>query len=170
MSPTYALRRLALPALLAVTVFVALPAEDNHDLRILPQITAGTHGFNVGAAFEWRPEWGGRHASFIVRPEAFINDDFDFGGGASVLWRFRELVRLEERHDVMIGPRVVHHGGDDHGLEIGVLVGWTLDLQLRGTRDRHYAQALFGLGAIEDEDDDDTDFGLSVGAAYAYRF
>ena len=154
-------------ALLAAALAGTPLAADDANMRILPQATAGTHGFNIGAAFEWRPAW---RVPLVLRPEAFVNDDFDFGGGASVLWRFADLVRLDDRHDLLIGPRVVHHGGDDHGLEVGALAAWTLDLRLRGVRERHYAQVLFGIGALEDEDDDSTDVGLTVGGAYGYRF
>jgi hypothetical protein len=158
-------RPLCLAACSAMALLAA--ADPDHDLRILPQITAGTHGFNAGAAFEWRPSW---RVPLVVRPEAFVNDDFDFGGGASVQWRFADLVRLDDRHDLGIGPRVVHHGGDDYGLEMSVMASWNLDLRLRGERDRHYAQFLIALGGIEDEDDDDTDFAITVGAAYGFRF
>ncbi len=157
--------------LLAVAIPAVAQAEDGA-LRIVPQIMVGTSGFEPGLAVEFRlrsPD------ALILRPEVFVNDD-GVGGGAAVLWSLAKPFHLGDRSDFAIGPRLVHHNADDHGLEASALAIWNITLGNDLAR-RHSIEILGALGVVDaidkdnnNNDDHSIEFAASVGAAYAYRF
>ena len=163
---------LASTLLLAVAVPTFVQAEDGA-LRIVPQILVGTSGFEPGVAVEFGI---GSASRLILRPEVFVSDD-GIGGGAAVLWSLAKPFQLGDRNDFAVGPRLVHHNADEHGLEFSAMGIWSIGIGSNLNR-RHAIEIIGALGAvdeIDDDDDDDNDdegigFAASVGVGYAYRF
>ena len=154
-----------------LTLAASLPSltavDEPSSFRIVPQILVGTSGVEPGLAAElYVPEW--RIAA--LRPELFISEDGDLGGGVSALWLLARLRELSSRHDFAIGPRVIHHNSDEHGIEGGVLGIWNIALGDL-LNQRHSIEILASVGIADDRDDGDgADLAFSAGAAYAYRF
>ena len=152
------------PLLLAATAVTSHAADDS--ISLVPQLLVGSAGAEPGLALEYRPSSVDR---LIVRPEVFVSEDGNLGGGGAVLWDVRGNTRLPDRHSLAFGPRVVYHNADDHGLEVAALGVYGFDLG--GDRSwRHSLEALGSIGAVHDRKHDDSDVGVTIGGAYAYRF
>ncbi|HEX3133943.1 MAG TPA: hypothetical protein VHX44_10235 [Planctomycetota bacterium] len=156
------------PALLLSTTCTAFAVDEHHDgiPRLVAEVVVGTAGFEPGVAAEWR--FGDPH--FLVRPEVFINDDGDLGGGASIGWELT-CFHLPDRHTITVGPRVVYHNSDDYGWGADAMAIWHFDL-VPAQRGRHFLEVIGTVGAIEEEKpgDNDIDPAVSVGVGYGYQF
>ncbi len=150
---------------LALSVSAASAAE--HDIRIVPQILAGTAGVEPGVALEWR---GLDQPLLVVRPEVFINEDAEIGAGGSVLFDISSRLDLQQRHAVAVGPRLVYHNSDQYGWEADVMATWSYDLMSGNRSWQHSVGALGALGLADDKKHDEMDLGASVGIFYAYGF
>ena len=149
----------------AAVLSCAYAVED--DLRIVPQIMAGTSGVEPGVALEWRAS---DLAPLIVRPEVLISEDGRPGGGAAVLWDISTTIDLRGRQAFAVGPRAVYHNSDESGWEIDAMATWTYDL-IGGIRPwRHALGVLGAVGIVRDKEQDETDVGASGGIFYSYRF
>ncbi len=135
--------------------------------RLVAQALVGTSGFEPGIAAEWRL---GHDADIVVRPEVFLNEDADVGGGASLSWELRFL-DLPDRQSLTVGPRVVYHNSDDSGWEADAMAIWSLDFCTQ-PRGRHYLEVIGAVGVRQDEPDgkDDTKLGASIGVGYGFQF
>lgn len=157
------------PSALAWAAVLALAgpvAAEDMDLRLVPQLVAGTAGFEPGVALEWRG-WQPRP---ILRPEVFLNEDGRVGGGAAVLHDLSTTLGLPSRQALAAGPRVVHHNSDEYDWEADALVIWSYDL-VGGARSwRHSIEAIGAAGVIRDREDDDYGLGLSAGIGYGFGF
>ncbi len=159
---------LALVTALAVTgagVSNVAAAED--DLRIVPQIAAGTSGFEPGVALEWR---SADLFPVVVRPEALISEDGRPGGGAAVLWDISSMIDFREHQALAIGPRAVYHNSDKSGWEIDALATWTLELSARHRKWEHALGVLGAIGVLHNKEHDENDVGATGGVFYSYRF
>jgi len=157
--------------ILAFTVVLALAgstasAMDN-DLRIVPQILAGTAGVEPGVALEWR---GLDKAVLILRPEIFLSEDGDLGAGAAVLYDVSNNLDLPERQAMAIGPRVVYHNSDQYSWEADVMATWSFDLKGDSRAWTHAVGLIGAVGVVHDKDDDDNEPGASVGLFYSFGF
>jgi len=160
----------AMPTLLlcgAMTTTLFAADEYIESVRISPQLMVGTAGVEIGAAVEIRL---GMWNSVNLRPEVFINDDADVGGGASALWTITDSFDFPARHGFQVGPRVVYHNSDEEGWELSALGMWSIALDDSRTR-RHEIEILAALGVLQDrEGDTQMVLAASGGAAYSYRF
>lgn len=138
----------------------------DHLPRVGAQVLAGTSGIEPGIFAEWRL----REAQLQLRPELFINEDGNLGGGGAIAWE-PGFFDLPERHSLALGPRVVFHNSDESGWEVDLLAIWSFDL-IPSQRGRHYLEFIAAVGALEEEDDDDdqTIFGASAGIGYGFQF
>jgi len=73
---------LSVPTLLLCGALTTTLFAADESIRISPQIMVGTAGVEIGVAGEFRL---GMWEPVNIRPEVFINDDADVGGGPSVL-------------------------------------------------------------------------------------
>jgi hypothetical protein len=150
----------------ALSLGAALQAADL-DVRLAPQAMVGTVGAEIGAALELRRIGAPR---LVLRPEAMLNQDRRVGAGGALLYVCPMRDGLGARHEVAIGPRLVHHNADHHGWEADVMATWGYDLVSGPVAWRHSIGAIAAAGIVEDREHDDVDPAFSVGAFYAYRF
>lgn len=160
-----------LPTILACTVVLTsvgstASAVDN-DLRLIPQITAGTAGVEPGLALEWR---GMDRSALILRPELFLSEDGDLGGGAAVLYDISDDLDLPKQQAVAVGPRVVHHNSDQYSWEADAMATWSFDLMGESRAWQHALGVLGAIGIAHDKEDDENVLGASVGIFYSYGF
>lgn len=144
---------------------VAADAMEVHP-RIVGQVLVGRTGIAPGGAAELS---FGSERNVLVRPELFINDDFDLGLGCGVLWQL-PLRELPHDHSLHLGPRLVHHNQDDWGWEISAMGLYGFPL---GDDGRHWLEGIAAFGFLEEKrhrDDSDLELGPWIGAAYAYQF
>ena len=159
------------PTILACAVALALTAVSasaaDNDLRIIPQVTAGTAGVEPGLAMEWRCyKW----PSLILRPEVFVSEDGQIGAGGAVLYDISLGLELPKRQVVAVGPRVVYHNADHYSWEADAMATWSYDL-VGGTRAWQHAVGILGaVGLAHDKEHDDNDLGASAGVFYSYGF
>jgi hypothetical protein len=159
------------PTILACAVVFVLAgstayAADN-DLRIVPQISAGTAGVEPGLALEWR---GMDRSSLILRPEVFVSEDGRIGAGGAVLYDVSVNLDLPKRQAIAVGPRVVYHNADHYSWEADAMATWGYDL-VGGVRAwQHSVGVLGAIGVTHDKEHDDNDLGASAGVFYSYRF
>lgn len=141
----------------------------HHDIaipRLVVQVLGGTSGIEPGIAAEWRF----RNERIVVRPEVFLNEDEDVGGGASIGWNLT-FFDLPDHHAITVGPRVVYHNSDDSGWEADAQAIYSFGF-LGGPHRRHYLEVIGAVGVLEDTsgDDDETEIGASIGAGYGFQF
>jgi hypothetical protein len=153
-------------AIVVMSATVATAAVDE-DLRILPQITAGTAGFEPGVALEWRSK---DLKPVIVRPEVFISEDGRPGGGAALLYDATSVFDLRRRQSLAIGPRAVYHNSDESGWEVDAMATWTIELSGSHRPWEHAVGVLGALGVRHDKEENENDIGATGGAFYSYRF
>jgi len=160
-----------IPTLIATSLTVALAAADGlgvEEPRVAAQLLFGTAGFEPGLAVEMA--LGRLDHAIIGRPEVFVNEDGKIGGGLTVGWDIGDRLILDG-DDLMVGPRVVYHNGDDHGWELSAAAIYSLPMF--NARAPHHVQVIAAGGIMEDkEGDDDSEmrFGVTFGASYAYQF
>lgn len=150
---------------LVLTAGTASAADD--DLRIIPQVIAGTAGVEPGLAFEWRYH---NRPSLIIRPEVFVSDDGRIGAGGAVLYDISSGLGLPESQAVAVGPRVVYHNADQYGWEADAMANWSYDLSGGPHAWQHAVGVLGAVGLAHDKEHDDNDLGASAGIFYSYRF
>lgn len=160
------------PTILACIVGLAAVGSSasavENDVRIIPQITAGTAGVEPGLALEWRGLDG--RPSFILRPEVFVSEDGRVGAGGAILYDVSPNLELPRRQALAVGPRVVYHNADHFGWEADVMATWSYDLLIRQRPWQHAIGVLGAVGVAHDKEHDDTDVGASAGVFYSYRF
>ena len=156
----------AIVVMSAATATVASAAVED-DLRIVPQITAGTAGFEPGVALEWRSK---DLSPVIVRPEAFISEDGRPGGGAALLYDATSMFDFRNRQSFAIGPRAVYHNSDESGWEVDAMATWTIELSGSHRPWEHSVGVLGAIGVRHDKEDNENDVGATGGAFYSYRF
>ena len=162
------INRLTQALTLSIAVAAGAAALDNgHDVRIVPQLMAGTSGFEPGLALEWR---GPANPGIVVRPELLLSEDGRLGGGAALLVDLEQALPLPQRQAIAIGPRVVYHNSDDSSWEADVLATWSYELSADARPWRHAVGALAALGVVRDRDAHDFDLGASAGLFYAFGF
>ena len=134
--------------------------------RIVAQVLGGTSGIEPGIAAEWR--FNDDH--LVVRPEIFLSEDAEVGGGASVAWELT-FFDLPDRHAINLGPRVVYHNSDDSGWEADLQAVYSYDL-LGSPHGHHYLEVIGAIGFLRDTSDDnhDTKVGASIGVGYGFQF
>jgi hypothetical protein len=174
------MRAIALIILIATTLSAVESAKEWP--RLAGQVLVGTAGFEPGVAGEWefvaaRP--------WRVRPEVFISDSADPGIGVSLGWAIAEG-ELPHGQRLFLGPRLAYHndrhehdvrrgngtirhedGDVRYGFEASAFGQYIFPI-IPSKPDRHYIEAIAGLGVIDH--DDDADPSITVGAAYAYQF
>jgi len=159
------------PSLLACTVALAFAASTasamENDIHIIAQVNAGTAGVEPGLALEWR---GMDRQSLIIRPEVFLNEDEDIGGGVAILFDVSDRIGIPQRHAFAVGPRVVHHNSDEYSWEADAMATWSFDLVGGNRAWQHSVGVLAAVGLIHDKEDDDNDLGASAGLFYSYGF
>ena len=159
-----------IPKILACSVALTLAGSNasavDNDLRIIPQIIAGTAGVEPGLALEWR---GMDRSNLIVRPEIFVSEDEEIGAGGAVLWDLSRDFDLPQRHAIAIGPRVVYHNSDRYSWEADAMATWSFDLMTEDAW-KHAVGAIGAVGVIHDKKEDENDIGVSAGIFYSYRF
>ena len=160
------------PTLLSCCVCSVITAADgphNDGLpRVVAQVLIGTSGFEPGVAAEWRfGDYG-----MLVRPEVFINEDANAGGGASIGWELSFLPMMEGSC-ITLGPRVVYHNSDDKGWEADALAIWHCDL-VPSQKGRHFLEVIGAIGVVETDKDGDnnhqTKVGGTIGIGYGFQF
>lgn len=168
---------------LLATASCAFAADQTHEWpRLAGEVLVGTAGFEPGVAGEWdfaatRP--------WRVRPEVLLNEDALPGIACSLSWSIAQG-ELPMGQQLFIGPRLAYHNERyDHDRrnragrvvhdEDDVRYGWEASAFGQyifpiapSHPDRHYIEALGGLGIIDK--DGDAKPSLTLGAAYAYQF
>lgn len=139
----------------------------NDDIRIVPQVQAGTAGFEPGVALEWRSS-GLDH--FVIRPEVNLSEDERVGGGAALLYDLRNHLDLPSRHNLSVGPRFVFHNSDDTGAELDFMATYGVALSEGIYPWRHAVGLLATVGVRDDRKHDEMRLGASAGAFYSFRF
>lgn len=137
-------------------------AMDWKEVRVGPQVTAGTSGFEFGAFGEFT--WD----RFRLRPELFIHDGDRPAAGVAALWQLP--VDLLPAHTLHIGPRVAYHNGrHDHQPrgEISAMGIYNLPIPPKQADTRHHLEIIAAAGVV---DEDGAEAALSAGAGYVYRF
>lgn len=136
----------------------------DHLPRVGVQVLAGTSDIEPGIFAEWRL----RDAELQLRPEIFLNEDGDVGGGGAIAWE-PGFIDLPERHALALGPRVVYHNSDESGWEFDLMAIWSFDL-IPSQRGRHFLEVIGAVGVLQDEEDDDHTVGASGGIGYGFQF
>ncbi len=154
----------------AMTLALSLPvvasaADDS--LSIVPQLVAGTAGFEPGVALEWRSTNIGR---FILRPEVFLSEDERIGGGGAILYDLSNDLHLSAMHALSVGPRFVAHNSDDTGWEVDAMATYAFAFGDMSEKWRHSAGVLAAVGVRDNRHDDKNDVGASGGVFYSFRF
>ena len=151
--------------LLTLSASAALAVEQ--DVRLVPQITAGTAGLEPGLALEWR---GLDLAPVIIRPEIFVSEDGHPGGGGAILYDLTSVAGLPSRHALAVGPRAVYHHSDEYGWEVDGMVTWGYSLTNAIDKpNRHVIGVLGAIGVAHDLEHDESDVGVTGGVFYAFR-
>ena len=151
---------------IASSASIAIHAAE-HDLRIVPQVLAGTAGLEPGVAMEWRSLDIGH---LVIRPEIFLSEDHRVGGGGSVLYEFQNEIGLPAGQTLSVGPRLVGHNSDDTGWEFDAFASYAVSLGYVDRPWRHAVGALGALGVRDDRRHDEVNLGASIGAFYSFRF
>lgn len=146
----------------AATAAVGMEA----DVRLVPQLSIGSAGFEPGLAVEGRPDGD---LPLVLRPVLFLSEDGHLGGGAAVLYDLSRSLDLTPRYALAIGPSVLYHNSDDHGWEAAAMATWSYDLSGGMDPWRHSIGVTGSVGILEDERNDDQDLGLSAAFFYSYR-
>ena len=161
---------LALAAVAPQCGAVDLKADHVHNdvaiPRLVAQVLGGTSGIEPGIAAEWRFSDG----PCVVRPEVFLSEDANVGGGGSIAWNLTFL-DLPDRHAITLGPRVVYHNSDDSGWEADAQAIYSFDF-LGSAHGRHYLEIIGSVGVLQDtsEVNDKTQLGASIGVGYGFQF
>jgi len=157
------------PALVAADADAAPAAADNQDIRIVPQIMAGTAGFEPGVAVEWRSALLG---DWVLRPEVFLSENVRVGAGLSALYDFSPALALPKNQAFELGPRLVFHNADHTGWEGDALATYTYSLDDQPKAFRQSVGLLGTLGLCDHRDNGDNriQIGASLGAFYSFRF
>lgn len=147
---------------LGLGTLVNATAMEWKDVRVGPQVLAGTSGFEFGAFGEFT--WD----RFRLRPELFIHDRDRPAAGVSALWELQ--VGLMAGHTLHIGPRVAYHNGkhshDPRG-EVSAMGIYNLPIPPKQADTRHHVEIIAAAGVV---DEDGAEAALSAGAGYVYRF
>lgn len=154
----------------AMTLALSLPAttyaaEDT--LSIVPQVVAGTAGFEPGLALEWRSSQIGH---FIIRPEISLSEDERIGGGGAILYDLSNDLRLPHDQALSVGPRFVAHNSDETGWEVDAMATYAMAFGDMTQNWRHSAGVLAAVGVRDDRRDNEKDIGASGGVFYSFRF
>lgn len=152
---------------MAMTLAGTTASAVENDLRILPQITAGTAGVEPGLALEWR---GMDRTTLILRPEVFLSEDQNVGAGAAILYDISPSLGLAKRQAIAVGPRIVYHNSDQYSWEADAMATWSLDLKSGSRAWQHAIGVLAAVGVVHDKEDDENDMGASGGIFYSYKF
>jgi hypothetical protein len=160
-----------IPRILACTAAIVLvgatASAAENDLRIIPQLTAGTAGAEPGIALEWRSS---DLPLYALRPEVFVNEDGRLGAGAAVIYDISPRLGLPRRQALAVGPRLLYHNADHYGWEADALASWSFDLMGGASAWKHSVGVLGALGVAHDKEHGDNDLGASAGIFYSYRF
>ena len=156
-----------IPSIVLAMVSGAGVHAAEEDLRLVPQVLAGTAGVEPGLALEWRSP----DLAFIIRPEVLLSEDGRPGGGGAVLIDLSPELSLPSGQAFAIGPRAVYHNADDSGWEVDAMATWAYEIA-RGHLApwRHAIGAIGALGVLHDKKHDETAVGASGGLFYSYRF
>lgn len=130
--------------------------------RLVGQLLVGTSGVEPGFAAEWTLD---SHPALRLRPELFMHDFEDPGFGFSVLWQMPW--QLPHDQEIFLGPRFAYHNDDDKKGELDAMMIYDLPIQPEQSH-HHHIELIGALGLLDDGGD--LTVGLSLGAAYAYRF
>lgn len=137
------------------------------DLRLQPQLTGGSSGFEPGLALEWRNP---RFPLWIIRPEILLSSDHQLGGGGAILYDLSLKVGLPARQALAVGPRGIYHNNDDSNWGVDAMATYSYELSATPRAWRHSIGALAAVGVLQKVHPDDMAIGTTVGVFYSFGF